>query len=57
MSLDDPLPCDVMVPPYTIIRKGCKLSTLLEAISHREGQLPDRTIFDDRARSLATGKD
>lgn len=36
-SLDRVLPCDVMVPPRTIIRAGCKFSTLLRAIDAREG--------------------
>jgi len=49
MGPDDKLPCDVMVPPRTIIRKGCKLSTLLEAIKHREGQGPHATMFSERA--------
>lgn len=49
INLDAPLPCDVMVPPRTLIRKGCKLSTLLEAMRHREGQTPDRTMFAERA--------
>lgn len=47
MAEDDLLPCDVMVPPRTIIRKGCKLSTLLEAISHREGRSHRYTTFED----------
>lgn len=34
------LPCDVRVAPGTLIRKGCKLSTLVECIRHREGK-PD----------------
>ncbi len=32
------LPCDVMVPPTTVIREGCKIGTLLEAIEHRRGR-------------------
>jgi hypothetical protein len=44
---DDVLPCDVMLPPNTIIRRGCKLSTLLEAMAHRREQLPDKTTFSD----------
>lgn len=39
------LPCDVMVAPNTIIRRGCRVSTLMLAISRRDG-LPD----DDRTR-------
>jgi hypothetical protein len=36
------LPCDVMVAPRTIIRKGCPISTLMQAISRRDGW-PERT--------------
>lgn len=32
------LPCDVHLEPATIIRAGCKLSTLLSAIKLREGE-------------------
>lgn len=32
------LPCDVAVAPATIIRKGCKVSTLMLAIKQREGR-------------------
>lgn len=32
------LPCDVMVAPNTIIRKGCSISTLLLAIPRRDGK-------------------
>lgn len=31
------LPCDVRLPPATIIRKGCPLSTLLCAMEARRG--------------------
>jgi hypothetical protein len=30
------LPCDVMLPPHTIIRRGCKLSTLITGLIARE---------------------
>jgi hypothetical protein len=51
--IGDPMPldaypklsCDVMVAPHTVIRRGCDTSTLLLAISKREG-LPD----DERVR-------
>lgn len=39
------LPCDVMVAPRTVIRRGCDVSTVLMAISRRK-DLPD----DDRVR-------
>ena len=32
---DDDLPCDVLLKPNTIIRKGCKVSVLLLAIERR----------------------
>lgn len=32
----DLLPCDVLLAPATIIRRGCEFHTLLEALSHRE---------------------
>lgn len=32
------LPCDVRLPPNTIIRKGCKLKILLMALRTREGE-------------------
>ena len=37
MKPDDVLPCDVLVAPATIIRKGCKVSTLFRALQRREG--------------------
>ena len=40
IRLDEKLPCDVMVAPRTIIKRGCDLSTLLLAISRRR-DLPD----------------
>lgn len=37
-ALDDfVLPCDIRLPPATIIRKGCTLTTLLTAMQAREG--------------------
>lgn len=32
------LPCDVMLPPATIIRRGCGFNSLLSSLSLREGQ-------------------
>lgn len=32
------LPCDVLLPPATIIRKGTRLSVLLTALDQREKQ-------------------
>ena len=51
MNPEDKLPCDVMLPPSTIIRKGCRVETLLIAIKAREG-LPD-----NMARILIPGSD
>lgn len=39
------LPCDVRLPPYTTIRKGCKLSTLLTGIRARQGRPPEDLRF------------
>lgn len=37
-ALDDfVLPCDIRLPPATIIRKGCTLTALLHAMQAREG--------------------
>lgn len=36
MTEDSKLPCDVMLPPNTIIRKGCALSVLMTALKVRE---------------------
>lgn len=33
---DEVLPCDVLVPPATLIKKGCKVSTLLCALEARK---------------------
>ena len=35
------LPCDVLLPPATIIRKGCDISTLMAALEVRERH-PDK---------------
>ena len=52
------LPCDVALPPGTIISKGCKLSTLLSAINRRtewcDSEKFDNknTIFSDEVTEL-----
>lgn len=43
------LPCDVMLPPATVIRKGCDYATLLTGLKAREGQPPEDCRFDDPA--------
>lgn len=40
------LPCDVMVAPRTIIRRGCTVETLLLAIGKRNGLPPEQVRFD-----------
>ena len=35
-TLPDVLSCDVMLPPATIIRKGCSIDTLMTALRARE---------------------
>jgi hypothetical protein len=37
---DAKLPCDIPLPPATIIRAGCKLSTLIEALKVRGMAVP-----------------
>lgn len=43
------LPCDVMVPPATLIRKGCGLDTLMVALKARDGRPPEDCRFNDPA--------
>ncbi|CAD5377112.1 hypothetical protein OF001_U20039 [Pseudomonas sp. OF001] len=43
------LPCDVMLPPATIIRRGCDFNSLLNSLGLREGQ-PDELCTIQRAR-------
>ena len=46
------LPCDVRLPPNTIIRKGCRLSALHQALTNRVGQTDQgATTFSDAASS------
>lgn len=47
------LPCDVMLPPATIIRRGCGFNTLLNSLGLREGQ-PDELCTIQRARPAPT---
>jgi hypothetical protein len=46
------LPCDVMLPPATIIRKGCDYATLFVGLKAREGIEPELCRFDDPADKL-----
>lgn len=43
------LPCDVKLPPNTVIGKGCRLSTLMHALALREGQDLPRFLADPAA--------
>lgn len=44
------LPCDVLLPPATIIRKGCDLGVLMSAFKNREGLAHSLNRFDDPIR-------
>jgi hypothetical protein len=46
-AADYTLPCDVKLPPNTVIGKGCKLSTLMNALRVREGQGVPRFLNTD----------
>jgi hypothetical protein len=46
-----PLPCDVLLPPCTLIRAGCSLSTLLGALKRRQGE---DVSFNARAVKIGT---
>ena len=41
------IPCDVMLPPATVFRKGCSLSTLMVAFKVRMGRSPEENRFHD----------
>jgi hypothetical protein len=57
------LPCDVKLPPYTTLMKGCQFQTLLTALEQREtypekdrefaGSARIREIQDRKRRQLA----
>lgn len=44
------LSCDVMLPPATLIRKGCDLSVLMTAMNERANQPPEECRFNDPAK-------
>jgi hypothetical protein len=46
------LPCDVILPPATVIRRGCRLDTLMTGLNARIGRADDDTHFDDPADSI-----
>lgn len=47
------LPCDVMLPPATLVRKGCGLDALMEAFKARASLPPEECRFDDPADKRA----
>lgn len=53
IDLDYLLPCDVLLGPGTVIRKGCKLATLLEALHLREGKDWSRFCLADAEDAIA----
>ena len=48
-ALDEPLICDVMLPPATIIKRGCDLRTLLVAINQRGNLPPAQRVLRETA--------
>lgn len=52
MSEDQKLPCDVFLPPATIIRKGCDLHTLMVALDERTKWAAEDCRFNDAASSI-----
>jgi hypothetical protein len=49
MNDSDKLPCDVLLPPATVIRKGCEFSALLAGLQARTTLPPDECRFNDPA--------
>ena len=46
------LPCDVMLPPATVIRKGCHLGALMTGLNARIGRSDDDNRFDNPADNI-----
>lgn len=44
-QLDQRIPCDVMLPPATTIKRGCQLSTVLVSMKMREDVPPNQRVF------------
>ena len=42
---DYKIPCDVMLPPATRIKRGCSLNTLMVAMAQRESLPPAQRVF------------
>lgn len=45
--LEQRIPCDVMLPPATTIKRGCPLSTVLISMKMREDVPPNQRVFTD----------
>lgn len=43
--LEQRIPCDVMLPPATTIKRGCPLSTVLASMKLRENVPPNQRVF------------
>lgn len=43
--LEQRIPCDVMLPPATTIKRGCPLSTVLASMKLREDVAPNQRVF------------
>lgn len=43
--LEQRIPCDVMLPPATTIKRGCSLSTVLASMKMREEIPPNQRVF------------
>jgi hypothetical protein len=43
------LPCDVLLPPATLMRRGVSLDVLMAAFKARAGRPPEECRFDDPA--------
>lgn len=52
-KLTDKLPCDVHLPPRTVLRKGCSIATLMIALSQREEYPEENTVFAGRLAPTA----
>jgi hypothetical protein len=45
------LPCDVLLPPFTVVRKGTQFDTLLVALKAREACPADASVLADPSRA------
>lgn len=51
--LEQRIPCDVMLPPATTIKRGCPLSTVLTSMKMREDVPPNQRVFHRAPEVLA----